>query len=67
MSYYSPELKAQAEEIIEKCWDYHPDAKLPDGLILAAYEDGIWVCDTMGECDMFKFKKLGQITSETWA
>jgi len=65
-TYSTPELLAQAEKMIANYMDWHPNAKLPKGLVLAAYADGIFVCDMMGECNMFKFKRLECITTATW-
>lgn len=29
--------------MIANLWDWHPRSSLPEGLMLAAYADGIWV------------------------
>lgn len=65
-SYYTEQLAQQANEVVEQYWDYHPTPALPEGLLLCAYEDGIWICDPMGECNMFKFKRIERITEATW-
>lgn len=43
MSYLTPQLMAQAKEMVDSQFDWYPEACLPDHLMLAAFADGIWV------------------------
>lgn len=51
-TYITPELIAQAQELIDKDRDYNFTASLPEGMALYSYEDGVWVVDTKDSCDM---------------
>ena len=42
----TPALVAQADEIRQNNWDWHPHALLPADLSLVAYCDGIWIVET---------------------
>lgn len=66
-TFYTPELQQQAEQMIENCWDWHSEAVLPEGYVLAAYPDGIFVCYAGEECDMGKFVKIECITEKSWS
>ena len=44
-AFITPALLAQAEEVRVNQWDWHPEAKLPDGYMLVAFEDGVWITD----------------------
>ncbi len=44
-AFLSPQLVAQAEQMRINQWDWHPEAVLPDGYMLVAYSDGVWITD----------------------
>lgn len=62
-SYITPELQAQAQEMVRNLWDWYPDASLPPHLILAAYPEGIFVVQAC--VDLNKAVKLERV-ADAW-
>ena len=63
MTYITPELQAQAQEMVRNLWDWYPDASLPPHLILAAFPEGIFVVEAC--CDLNKAVKLERV-ADAW-
>jgi hypothetical protein len=59
----SPQLLAQAEEVRLSQWDWHPDAALPDGYMLASFSDGVWIVDA--EADLNRAVRFARV-GESW-
>ncbi|MDN3368259.1 hypothetical protein QQO24_13900 [Ralstonia pseudosolanacearum] len=59
----SPQLLAQAEEVRMNQWDWHPEASLPDGYMLGAFYDGVWIIDA--EADLHRALRFVRV-GDSW-
>ena len=57
----SPRILAQADEVRANQWDYHPEADLPDGYMLGAFPDGVWIIDAEADLNRaIRFARVGE-------